>query len=111
MESRNFLKNDTEFICRFCGAKVEQLGYTSRDHCNICLSSIHIDINPGDRLNTCNGLLKPIGIILNSKKTFVIQYKCQKCGKLHNNKVAKDDNYDAILALSNKTYDDYLKKL
>ena len=53
---------DEEFVCLNCGSKVSKLNYTARDHCNNCLYSIHVDINPGDRLNDCKGTLVPIGI-------------------------------------------------
>ena len=101
---KNFVKNDNEFICENCGKKVNKLGYTSRDHCNNCLVSLHIDNLPGDRLNDCKGMLVPIDITYNSKKGYIINYKCEKCGKVHNNKVAEDDNKNAILTLMNKTY-------
>ena len=68
MESRKFTEIDEEFICDHCGKKVEKLGYTSRDHCPYCLYSKHVDINPGDRQETCHGTLVPIGIETNSKK-------------------------------------------
>ena len=55
-----FIKNDEAFKCINCGSQVGKLGYTSRDHCNECLYSIHVDIFPGDRQNTCKGILKPI---------------------------------------------------
>ena len=44
-----FLKNDNEFICVNCGKRIEKLKYTSRDHCNYCLFSLHVDVTPGDR--------------------------------------------------------------
>lgn len=91
-----FIKNDNEFICINCGKKVKKLGYTSRDHCNNCLYSLHVDIEPGDRLNNCKGILIPINVEYNSKKGKVIVYKCNKCGKIIKNIVAKDDNDDAI---------------
>ena len=59
---KKFYKSDESFICENCGKEVEKLNYTSRDHCPYCLYSKHVDINPGDRMNTCKGLLKPIGI-------------------------------------------------
>ena len=46
-----FIKNDNSFTCKHCGSQVEKLGYTSRDHCNKCLYSLHVDIEPGDRQN------------------------------------------------------------
>ena len=91
-----FIKNDNEFICKNCGRKVEKLGYTSRDHCNFCLYSLHVDIMPGDRLNKCRGILKPVNVIETAKKGKFIIYKCQKCGLEVRNIVANDDNEDEI---------------
>lgn len=106
MEHRNFTKNDSGFICQNCGAKVEKLGKTSRDHCPKCLCSIHVDINPGDRANTCKGLMEPINVEWNAKKnTYSIIYKCKKCGEIHKNKMADDDDYNKILEITrNSTY-------
>ena len=104
MQNKKFSKNDNEFICVCCGNLVKPLGYTSRDHCNKCLCSIHVDINPGDRANQCKGILKPIDVSINSKKGYVINYQCTKCGKLHNNKSADDDSFKTILSVMNKTY-------
>ena len=95
---------DEEFICENCGKKINKLNYTARDHCNKCLYSKHVDINPGDRANSCKGLLKPIGIE-KFKDTYKIIYKCEKCGQLHKNIVASDDNFDLIIDLSvNKNF-------
>ena len=111
MDEAKFTKNDQGFVCQCCGKVVEPLGYTSRDHCPRCLCSLHIDINPGDRANRCQGLMVPIDITTSSNKGYVIKYKCQKCGQIHNNKAANDDNYLTILSVMNKTYnlDKFLK--
>jgi Zn finger protein HypA/HybF involved in hydrogenase expression len=93
---KKFMKNDDEFICENCHQKVSKLNYTSRDHCPYCLYSKHVDINPGDRENTCLGLLKPIDIE-KYKDTYKIIYKCKKCHQIHKNVMANDDNYDEIL--------------
>lgn len=94
------IKNDNGFICRNCGKEVKPLGYTSRDHCPFCLHSIHIDIIPGDRSNTCLGTLKPISVEPNSKKGYIITYKCIKCKEIKRNKSAEDDDFDVILQIS-----------
>lgn len=94
--SKLFEKNDSGFICVVCGANVPPLKYSSRDHCNKCLCSIHIDVMPGDRANECKGILEPISVEYKSDK-YTINYKCKKCGKLHNNKSAKDDSFEKIL--------------
>ena len=100
-----FVKNDNEFICVNCNQKVEKLKYTSRDHCNHCLYSIHVDITPGDRANDCKGILVPINVIETSKKGKVIIYRCSKCKKEIRDVVAKDDNQEAIY----KVVEDYAK--
>lgn len=91
-----FIKNDNTFICEHCGEKVEKLKYTSRDHCNHCLYSKHVDKDPGDRLEECHGLLKPINVEVNSKKGEVIVYECEKCGARRRNVVADDDDREEI---------------
>lgn len=98
---KNFSKLDEAFICENCNKEVMPLGYTSRDHCPYCLYSKHVDINPGDRLNKCKGLLVPIDIE-KFKDTYKIIYKCNKCNKLHKNIIAKDDDMNEIIKLSTK---------
>ena len=97
---KRFNMVDESFICEHCNFKVEKLNYTARDHCPKCLYSKHLDINPGDRQNTCHGLLEPIGIE-KFKDTYKIIYRCTKCKEIHKNKIANDDNMDLIIKLSN----------
>ena len=95
-----FTEIDEEFICGNCGNTVPKLGYSCRNHCNKCLHSKHVDINPGDRMETCHGILEPIGVEISSKKGYIIVYKCKKCGAIRKNKAAKDDNIDLIIKLT-----------
>ena len=97
---KRFNMIDENFICENCGYEVLKLNYTARDHCPNCLYSKHVDINPGDRLNECKGLLEPIKIE-KFKDSFKIIYKCKKCQEIHKNKIANDDNMDLIIKLSN----------
>lgn len=96
---KRFTMKDEQFICDNCHKEVPTLNYTARDHCPYCLYSKHVDITPGDRQNTCQGLLEPIGIE-KFKDTYKIIYKCQKCNQTHKNIIAKDDNIDLIIKLS-----------
>ena len=96
MDSAKFTKNDNEFICKHCGKKVLKLGYTSRDHCNYCLYSLHVDIYPGDRKEECKGMLIPVDIELSSKKGYVVVYKCSKCNQIRRNILAKDDDMEVV---------------
>ena len=90
---------DEAFICENCQKEVTPLHYSARDHCPFCLYSKHVDIMPGDRKNTCHGLLEPIGIE-KFKDTFKIIYRCKSCKMIHKNKMATDDDMDKIIALS-----------
>ena len=99
---KNFTMRDEEFVCENCGKNISKLNYTARDHCPHCLYSKHLDINPGDRLNTCKGLLKPIAIE-KFKDSYKIVYKCTKCGIIHKNIMANDDNMDLIIELTKET--------
>ena len=97
---KQFTKRDEEFVCEYCGKKVSKLGYTSRDHCPYCLYSKHVDNMPGDREEECKGLLKPVQVELDSKKGYVIIYKCEKCGAIRKNKAAIDDDKDLLIKLT-----------
>lgn len=99
-----FSKNDNGFICINCGYEVKPLGYTSRNHCPKCLCSIHVDVNPGDRLNECKGILRPISATTDPKKGYVIIFKCDKCGEIRRNKAANDDDIDLIIKLTANQY-------
>lgn len=101
---KQFTKNDQGFTCAVCGANVQPLKKSSRDHCTHCLCSLHVDIFPGDRQNPCGGVLKPIDMEYNSNKGYVIVYKCLKCKQLHKNKAAEDDELKTIFSVMNKTY-------
>lgn len=98
---KKFTKNNENFICIHCSKEVEKHPTSSRDHCNYCLYSLHVDIFPGDRANTCRGVLRPIDIKTSNGKTQIV-YQCAKCGEIENNIVASDDNEEEILMLTNK---------
>ena len=97
--SKKFKMIDQSFECNVCGKKVEPLGYTARDHCPYCLSSLHLDINPGDRLSICHGIMEPIGIENAKKGQYKIVYRCTKCGLVKRNIKAIDDNMDLIIKI------------
>lgn len=99
-EVKKFTMIDEDFICEVCKYQVKALGYTARNHCPNCLSSKHVDNNPGDRLNHCHGILKPIGIEKGKKDSLKIIFKCDKCGIIKRNKSAVDDNMDLIIKLT-----------
>ena len=96
---KKFTRTIENFICEKCDFSVLGTGYTN--HCPNCLWSKHVDINPGDRLATCGGMMEPIGVTVKSRN-YAIMHKCTKCGKTIPNKVSKDDNRDIIVLLSSR---------
>ena len=101
MQRKNFIKIKEDFVCENCGAYVKGNGYTN--HCPNCLYSKHVDSAiPGDRESSCKGLMKPINI--ESKKgEYIIQHKCQKCGHTKWNTASKEDNFESMLSVNNKS--------
>lgn len=99
LQTKHFSKLDEGFECVNCGKQVKPLKYTSRDHCPHCLHSLHVDNFPGDRSNTCRGILEPIGVEKN-KKGYQIVYKCTKCGQTKKNILAEDDNFNMVIKIS-----------
>lgn len=98
-----FIEIDEAFKCEVCGADVRPLGYTCRDHCPKCLCSKHVDKDPGDRAEMCHGILRPVGLENNSKKGYIIVYKCDKCGSIRKNKMAEDDDFDLAMEIVKKS--------
>ncbi|MCL2055131.1 MAG: RNHCP domain-containing protein [Oscillospiraceae bacterium] len=96
---KRFTMKDEGFTCAVCGENVGLLGYTARDHCPRCLSSVHLDNFPGDREADCGALLTPIGLE-KGKKDWKIVYRCTGCSTVKRNKAAADDDMDLLIKLS-----------
>ena len=94
---KKFIKNVENFTCSKCGHKMIGNGFTN--HCSKCLWSMHVDVNPGDRLSDCKMLMKPIGAVCYGDE-YVIVHKCTGCGHQKRNKTAPDDSIDVIIKLS-----------
>ncbi|HAP74220.1 TPA: hypothetical protein DCZ46_02850 [Candidatus Campbellbacteria bacterium] len=99
MPMKKFTRTIEDFVCENCGTEVIGDGYTN--HCPKCLWSKHVDINPGDRLADCGGMMKPTGLDKKSDLFYVVQ-KCEKCGHERRNKLIKGDSFDEAIKLFNK---------
>lgn len=95
--SPKFTRVKEDFVCQNCGLAVKGTGYTN--HCPQCLWSKHVDNNPGDRQNSCQGLMKPIGLEMVSGQQKII-HCCQQCGLIKRNLKAQLDNFETILSLA-----------
>lgn len=87
--SQVFKRNIENFTCEHCGVEVKGNGYTN--HCPKCLWSKHVDVHPGDRAETCGGMMKPVGFELKHGE-YRIEQKCEKCGIQRTVKSVDGDN-------------------
>ena len=100
MMTKIFTRTKEDFTCEHCGQKVQGDGYTN--HCPACLWGKHVDVNPGDRQEACQGMMEPIAINIKSSK-YIITHRCLKCGIERKNKTSKNDNFDVIIKLSSQS--------
>ncbi len=94
---RKFQRRTEDFTCEHCGEEVKGDGYTN--HCPACLWSKHVDVNPGDRAESCGGMMQPMGIELLSGE-YRIVHRCERCGEVRKNKRAENDNFDTLVELA-----------
>ncbi len=99
INSKKFTRTKEDFHCEKCGFFVQGNGYTN--HCPNCLWSKHVDVNPGDRQESCQSLMQPIGIKIKDGNHIII-HECTKCHFKRLNKINEDDNFEAVIALSTK---------
>ncbi len=90
----SFIKNKEDFICENCGCINQGNGYTN--HCYSCLYSKHVDIDPGDRLNACGGLMKPLYVSYTNTDKYII-HKCLTCGFEKRNVLSEKDSIDTMI--------------
>jgi len=90
------------FTCRVCGWPVgpEGAGTQHRNHCPNCLSSVHLDDAPGDRAAGCGGTMEPIAVWVRKNGEWAIIHRCKRCGVLHSNRIAADDNSILLMSLA-----------
>lgn len=92
----SFTRRVENFKCRHCGEKAVSNGYTN--HCPFCLWSRHVDIDPGDRLEICRGMMEPIGVEEDGGE-YYIEHRCSECGFKKRNKTAPTDDLDIVCSL------------
>lgn len=98
-KQKSFKRVKEDFTCEKCGALIIGNGYTN--HCHTCLWSKHVDINPGDRANTCLGLMEPVRIEGPTGKYRVL-HRCTVCGFEKFNMIRDEDSIDAVLSIIQK---------
>jgi rubrerythrin len=92
-----FKRTIENFTCEHCGVSVVGNGYTN--HCPKCLWSKHVDKEPGDRAETCGGMMEPIGIE-GSSPSYRVIHSCEKCGLIRRVNAAPEDDPEALARLA-----------
>jgi hypothetical protein len=102
-----------DFVCMHChnfvSAQTAVSGVHNRNHCPYCLSSRHLDLYAaGDRLAACKARMQPIGLTLKRRHKkyarfdpgeLMLVHRCDECNRLAINRVAADDDNEALLAI------------
>lgn len=99
---KQFTKINDSFVCEICGTQNFPAPKTCRDHCTKCLCSKHVDKNPGDRAEECQGVLRPVDVETKGGVITKIVYECEKCKAIRKNKVAEDDDKTVLFDLMAK---------
>ncbi len=97
MQKKKFQRNIEDFTCEQCGEKNIGNGYTN--HCSKCLWSKHVDVHPGDRAESCGGLMCPKKIDL-EKGEYIITHVCTKCGFERRNTLNKKDDFQTVVDIA-----------
>ncbi len=92
------------FTCRVCGRTVVPAGAGSdhRNHCPNCLTSLHVDNEPGDRQSECGGIMDAIALWVRKNGECAVIHRCRRCGALSSNRTAADDNPMKIMSIALK---------
>lgn len=90
------------FTCKVCGRLVVSAGAGSdhRNHCPNCLSSLHVDITPGDREAGCGGIMDPIAVWVRKNGEWAVIHRCRRCGSFSSNRLAADDNPLMLMSIA-----------
>lgn len=88
-----FRRQREDFTCVVCGTFNPGDGYTN--HCARCLTSLHVDVDPGDRAHDCRGVMRPVAVE-SSGATYVLVHRCEKCGAVKRCRTAARDSTDAL---------------
>ena len=90
------------FTCKVCGrlCTPENAGSDHRNHCPNCLSSLHVDIEPGDRESDCGGIMEPVAVWVRRGGEWAIIHRYKRCGALSSNRVAADDNPMKLMSIA-----------
>ena len=108
VKRKNFIgRGNDAFTCLRCGVDVLPLVTGFRNHCPACLWSRHVDEVPGDRSQSCGGLMEPTELEGGDGSGWFLVHRCTTCGTLERNGTAEHDprqpdDWEKIVTLSGR---------
>lgn len=107
---KKFQKKKEDFVCGNCSKEIVGDGFTN--HCPVCFFSCHVDIFPGDRLESCGGMMEPVEVDAAKGTRYIITHKCKKCGETSKDKYRENtDSFDDFLKVVEKINKEKEKKI
>jgi hypothetical protein len=105
--AKGYYKNNPcseSFKCKHCGRDVYPggAGSSHRNHCPNCLTSQHLDTEPGDRMADCGGAMEAIGVWVRKNGEWAVIHRCKICGHISSNRIAADDNPLRLMSIALK---------
>ena len=91
-----FQRQREDFTCVVCGTLNRGDGYTN--HCASCLTSLHVDVDPGDREHSCRGVMRPIAVEAGGGR-YVVVHRCERCGEVKRCRSGPRDSSDALASV------------
>ena len=96
MDIKRFQKRKEDFVCENCKEHNKGDGFTN--HCSKCLFSKHVDIFPGDRKETCGGLM-PVTHVEKKGEKYILTHTCSTCAQTVGDHFRSGDNFDSLISL------------
>ena len=94
---KNFIPRNEGFKCEACNKTIPPARGTFRNHCPVCLTSKHVDgAIPGDRANTCHGLMPTVGYTGTDPSRLDLIQECDTCQQQSKNRTAPDDDISQL---------------
>ena len=63
-----------------------------------------MDVNPGDRKESCGGMMEPMRVELKND-VYSIAHRCVLCGVKRRNRASADDAFDELVRIAGKAAD------
>lgn len=101
-----FIKKNESFTCEHCGISVEGNGYTN--HCPRCLWGKHVDVYPGDRMESCGGIMEPVAVTKKNSEDRIL-HRCTVCGFERENRISDEDDREAVFSIVKESSDRMFK--